>query len=174
MQTILGAGGDIGKLLAKELLNYTDRIRLVARNPQKVNNSDELFKADLTKREDVIAAIKDSAIVYLTVGLPYNIRVWQKKWPLIMQYVIEACLLHNVKLVFFDNVYMYDKGAMVHMTEESPVNPPSEKGRVRAQILKMLTNAMKQEALQALIARSADFYGPGAKNGLLNIGVINN
>lgn len=46
MQTILGANGTIGSVLAKELMNYTDRIRLVSRNPRKVNESDELFPAD--------------------------------------------------------------------------------------------------------------------------------
>lgn len=35
MQTILGAGGDIGTPLAKELRRYTDKVRLVARNPKK-------------------------------------------------------------------------------------------------------------------------------------------
>lgn len=37
MQTILGANGTIGSLLASELTTYTDRIRLVSRNPKKVN-----------------------------------------------------------------------------------------------------------------------------------------
>ena len=35
MQTILGANGTIGSVLAKELTNYTDKIRLVSRNPKK-------------------------------------------------------------------------------------------------------------------------------------------
>ena len=48
MQTILGANGTIGTLLAKELPAYTGEIRLVSRNPKKVNESDELFPADLT------------------------------------------------------------------------------------------------------------------------------
>lgn len=46
MQTILGAGGDIGTPLAKELRRYTDKVRLVARNPKKVNQDDELFAAN--------------------------------------------------------------------------------------------------------------------------------
>ena len=41
LQTILGAGGAIGNPLAKELTQYTQRIRLVSRNPQKVNPTDE-------------------------------------------------------------------------------------------------------------------------------------
>jgi uncharacterized protein YbjT (DUF2867 family) len=37
MQTILGANGTIGSVLAKELGAYTNQIRLVSRNPKKVN-----------------------------------------------------------------------------------------------------------------------------------------
>lgn len=40
MQTILGAGGNIGRLLAKELRNYTKEIRLTNRNPKKINDTD--------------------------------------------------------------------------------------------------------------------------------------
>ena len=53
MQTILGSGGAIGIPLAKELSKYTDLVRLVARHPKKVNESDELFTADLTNKEQV-------------------------------------------------------------------------------------------------------------------------
>ena len=67
-QTILGAGGAIGIELAKALTSYTSEIRLVSRNPKKINDNDELFPADLTHREDVFKAIAGSEIVYVTVG----------------------------------------------------------------------------------------------------------
>lgn len=46
MQTILCSGGAIGTELAKYLPNYTNQIRLVSRNPKKVNPTDELFSCD--------------------------------------------------------------------------------------------------------------------------------
>ena len=171
-QVILGAGGDIGKLLAKELKQYTDRVRLVARNPRQVNGDDELISANLLSAEQVDAAIAGTSIAYLVVGLKYDLRIWQRDWPLIIDNVINACLKHGVKLVFFDNVYSYDKQAIPHMTEESPLNPPSKKGKVRLAIVEKIRNAISQKGLKALIARSADFYGPGAKNGILNIMVL--
>ncbi|MFT3946930.1 MAG: NAD-dependent epimerase/dehydratase family protein [Agriterribacter sp.] len=174
MQTILGAGGDIGKLLAKELKKYTNKVRLVARNPQQVNGDDELFTANLLNADEVNAAVKGSAVAYLVVGLTYDVRIWQQQWPVIMQNVINACIANNCRLVFFDNVYMYDKTAIPDMTENSPVNPPSKKGKVRAQLVQMINDAMADKGLKAIIARSADFYGPGAKNGILNILVTNN
>jgi len=59
MQVILGAGGAIGNELAKELKNYTRKIRVVGRNPQKINYDDELFVADLTLKEQVDEAVKE-------------------------------------------------------------------------------------------------------------------
>jgi nucleoside-diphosphate-sugar epimerase len=160
MQTILGANGTIGSVLAKELSSYTDKIRLVSRNPRKVNDSDELFPADLSEPEIVDKAVAGSDVVYLVVGFDYKLKVWEEKWPGLMKATIEACIKHNARLVFFDNVYMYDIKAIPHMTEESAINPPSRKGNIRKQIAQMIMDEVKAGKLMALIARSADFYGP--------------
>lgn len=160
MQTILGANGTIGSILAKELTAYTDKIRLVSRNPKKVNDSDELFPADLSDPAQVEKAIAGSEVVYLLVGFEYNLKVWQEQWPRLMRAVIDACMKHQAKLVFFDNVYSYDIHAIPHMTEESPLNPPSKKGAVRRQLIDMIFKEVEAGKLQALVARAADFYGP--------------
>lgn len=168
MQTILGANGTIGSLLAKELMNYTDKIKLVSRKPRKVNETDELFPADLSNPAVVDQAVEGSDVVYLVVGFDYNVKVWEEKWPRLMIATIDACKKHNARLVFFDNVYMYDINAIPHMTEESPNNPPSKKGLVRKQIAQMIMDEVKAGKLMALIARSADFYGPDNDKSFVN------
>ena len=174
MQTILGANGTIGKVLARELLSYTDKIRLVSRNPRKVNESDELFPADLSKPEMVDRAVEGSEVVYLVVGLDYKLNVWEEQWPKLMRAVLDACIKYNSRLVFFDNVYMYDINAIPHMTEESSINPSSRKGEVRRQIAQMILDDIKAGRLLALIARSADFYGPdNEKSVVMEIGYKN-
>jgi nucleoside-diphosphate-sugar epimerase len=160
MQTILGANGTIGSLLAKELAIYTNKIRLVSRNPKKVNDNDELFPADLSDALRVEKAIEGSDVVYLLVGFEYSYKVWAEKWPPLMQATIDNCIKHNAKLVFFDNIYLYDLNTISHMTEDSAINAPSKKGKIRSEIAGMLMDAVKNGKLTALIARSADFYGP--------------
>ena len=157
MQTILGAGGSIGVELAKILPAYTDAIRLVSRTPQKINAGDELFPANITTAAEVDKAVKGSEVVYLTVGFPYRLKIWQERWPATMRNVIDSCKKHNARLVFFDNVYMYDRDYLQHMTEETPVRPTSKKGAIRQQIADMLMNEVKHGNLTALIARAADF-----------------
>src|SRR6476646_1977201 len=130
MQTILGANGAIGKSLAKELQRYTDKVRLVSRHPKKVNEGDELVTADLNNAAQTDAAVQGSEVVFLTAGLDYKLKVWQAQWPEIMRNVITACKKHNAKLVFFDNIYMYDKNSLDNITENAPINPPSKKGKI--------------------------------------------
>ncbi|MDL5514197.1 NAD(P)H-binding protein [Arenibacter sp. M-2] len=163
MQTILGAGGAIGIELAKALTEYTSKIRLVSRNPKKVNKSDQLVSADLLDRSKVFEAIQGSSIVYVTVGFPYNLKFWQQHWPKFIKNVIDACIEYNCKLVFFDNIYMYDANFLDGMNEETPINPPSKKGKIRTEVAAMIMDKVKEGRLEALIARSADFYGPSIK-----------
>ncbi len=161
MQTILGANGVIGKEISAHLPRFTNQIRQVGRNPQKVNATDELVKADLLNYQQTEAAVKGSEVVYLVAGLKYETKVWQRDWPIVMRNTIDACKKHNSKLVFFDNVYPYGYVNGV-MTENTPFNPTSNKGEVRAKIATMLLDETKAGNISSLIVRAADFYGPGA------------
>jgi nucleoside-diphosphate-sugar epimerase len=173
MQTILGSTGVIGKELAKTLPQYTNKIRLVSRNPKKINESDELFNANLFNADETMKAVEGSEIVYLTVGLQYDINVWRTQWPPLMKNVIDACKKNKSKFVFFDNVYSYGK-VNGWMTEESQTKPDSEKGKVRAELNEMVMNEVKQGNLKAIIAKAADFYGPETPLSFVNIMVFDN
>lgn len=164
MQTILGSGGAIGKELAKALTEYTQEIRLVSRNPIKVNPTDQLISADLLKPSELEKAVKGSSVVYVTIGFPYSLKVWEASWPKFIDKVIEACKKYGSNLVFFDNIYMYHSDFLNGMTEDTPFLPPSKKGKVRAEIATKILDEVEKGTLNALIARSADFYGPGIQN----------
>ena len=88
MQTILGSGGAISRELLPELVKYTDRIRLAARNPGTYSGKEELFKVDLLDADRTAMAVEGSDVVYLLAGLQYDIRVWKVSWPRIMDNVI--------------------------------------------------------------------------------------
>ncbi|MAT57609.1 MAG: NAD-dependent dehydratase [Ignavibacteriae bacterium] len=164
MQTILGTGGSVGSLLAKELLNYDSKIRLVSRNPKKVNPNDETFSADFKSKEQTSKAIEGSDVVYLIVGIEYKYSIWKTDWPLIMQNVIDGCLKNNSKLVFLDNIYMLGVESLNNVKEDSKINPCSKKGSVRAELNQMIFDAIQKKGLQAIIARAGDFYGPPPNN----------
>jgi nucleoside-diphosphate-sugar epimerase len=161
MQSVLGANGVIGREVSRLLPQYTDCVRQVSRNPRKVNDTDELHPADLLDPRATADAVAGSEVAYLVAGLAYDHRVWQDQWPRIMRNVIDACRHHRSRLVFFDNVYAYGRVDGL-MTEETPCNPCSRKGEIRARIATTLMEEAARGDLQALIVRAADFYGPGA------------
>ncbi len=161
-QTILGSGSALSDALARVLHKYSDGVRLVSRRPKQVTGDEELVQADLLEQDSVDQALKGSEIAYLTIGLEYDANEWLQKWPIVMHNVIQACQKHNVKLVFLDNVYMYGKVEGM-MDENTPYNPCSKKGEAREKVATMLQDAMAQGKIEAIIARSADFYGYGAE-----------
>jgi nucleoside-diphosphate-sugar epimerase len=174
MQVILGSSGIIGKEVARELhRNYTKDIRLVSRNPKAVNTTDQLFQADLTDEKQTFDAVKGADVAYLTVGIQYSAKAWQDQWPRIMRNVVNACMAHGTRLVFFDNVYAYGK-VDGWMTEETPYNPCSKKGAVRLGIINAMMDEVKKGHLQALIARAPDFYGPDTPLSFVSVIVFQN
>jgi nucleoside-diphosphate-sugar epimerase len=168
LQTILGASGIIGVELAKELNKRGKPLRLVSRKPPQLHLGEEIVSADLLDVDAVHNAVDGSAVVYLTAGLAYDTRVWKAQWPVIIQNVLSACRERRARLVFFDNVYMYGP-VEGWMTEETPMNPSSEKGKIRAAMVQTLLEASGEGKVDVRIGRSADFYGPGAKNGIPNV-----
>lgn len=174
MQTILGANGQIAEELARELRRqFTTDIRLVSRNPKKINDTDATFPADLLDAEATDKAVKGSAIAYLTVGLPMDSQMWEERFPVMMRNVIEACKKHRCKLVFFDNTYMYAKTAEPQ-TEESSFKPVGRKSTVRAKIAEMFLAEMTSKNIEAVICRAPEFYGPGKTQSITNSLIFDN
>lgn len=174
MQTILGANGQIGEELARELKrNFTPDIRIVSRNARKVNDTDTVFSADLSIREQAIEAVKGSEIAYFTLGLPISSDLWEQQFPLITQNVIDACKINGAKLVFFDNTYMYPQDDRV-LTEQTPFAPVGRKGKVRKAMAEMVLREMQTGGLEAVICRAPEFYGPGKTQSITNTLLFNN
>src|SRR5262249_13560112 len=142
MITILGAGGVIANDVVKLLSARRQPFRLVARHARAVSAGAEVISADLSDKDQTIRAVAGSSIVHLLAGLKYDHNFWAEMWPRIMANTIEACKRAHAKLIFFDNVYMYGKASGA-MTEETPFNPCSKKGEVRAKIATSLINECK-------------------------------
>lgn len=167
MYTILGAGGSVSNELVKLLSARKVPFRTVSRHLASTPGAAESRAADLSRHEQTLDAVAGSDVVFLLVGLKYDHKLWAEQWPRIIDNTVDACKRAKAKLVFFDNVYMYGK-VIGLMTEDTPFNPTSKKGEVRAQIASSLINEWKSGELTAMIARAADFYGPDAKNGMAN------
>jgi len=168
---VIGSGGAIAYSLVPQLISEGKNVTVVSRSGRPVKGADAVA-ADALNSEELSAAIPEGSVVYVLAGLPYRISVWRAQWPPLIDNVIRICAEKQALLVFFDNVYMYGpvEGAM---TETAPHRPTSEKGKVRAHLADRLLEAFSSGRVKGVIARSADFYGPGAdSNGIPNLIIL--
>ncbi|WP_224089008.1 NAD-dependent epimerase/dehydratase family protein [Arthrobacter sp. StoSoilB13] len=172
MQTILGANGQIAMELARELhRNHTQDLRLVSRNPRKVNESDAPVKADLLDLSQTTAAVEGSDVVYFTAGLPANTQLWEQQFPTMLRNALDASRATGAKFVYFDNTYMYPQDDRIQ-TEETPFVPNGRKGKVRAAMASMVLEEMARGDIPILIGRAPEFYGPGRTQSFTNALII--
>jgi len=172
MQTILGATGQIAVELARELArNYTTELRLVSRNPRKVNENDEVVVANLLDAEQTAAAVQGSDVVYFTAGLPPDTVVWEAQFPTMLRNALDATRAAGAKFVYFDNTYMYPQDDRV-LKEDAPFAPNGRKGKVRAEMAAMVLEEMAKGDIPVLIGRAPEFYGPGKTQSFTNALVI--
>ncbi|GAB2730574.1 NAD-dependent epimerase/dehydratase family protein [Comamonas sediminis] len=172
MQTILGANGQIATELARALKrHYTQNLRLVSRQPRKVNGTDALVRADLLDAIQTLDAVRGSEVVYFTAGLPPDSALWETQFPAMLRNALDASRAAGAKFVYFDNTYMYPQSAQ-RQTEETVFAPRGRKGRVRALMAEMVLAEMQRGDIPVAIARAPEFYGPGKTQSVTNTLVI--
>ncbi|MCA8023456.1 SDR family oxidoreductase [Burkholderia metallica] len=172
MQTILGANGQIATELARELRRvHTGDIRLVSRNPRKVNDTDSLVSANLLDASQTAQAVKGSSIVYFTAGLPPDTQLWETQFPVMLKNALDACRAEGARFAYFDNTYMYPQNNRLQ-TESTPFAPVGRKGKVRAAMASMVLEEMARADIPVLIGRAPEFYGPGKTQSFTNALVI--
>lgn len=82
-----------------------------------------------------------------------------------MENTIEACAVTNANLIFFATVYMYGPSPLdIPFDENSTKEPTTKKGLARKKTTDLLLKAIADKRVNAVIGRSADFYGPYAVN----------
>ncbi|NVN38371.1 SDR family oxidoreductase [Komagataeibacter swingsii] len=172
MQTILGANGQIATELARTLhQHHAGALRLVSRNPCKVNEDDTLMAANLLDAGQTTQAVKGSRIVYFTAGLPPDSRLWEEQFPVMLKNALQACRAAGASFAYFDNTYMYPQNSQIQ-TEKTRFAPVGRKGRVRAAMATMVLQEMGRGDIPMLIARAPEFYGPGKTQSFTNALII--
>ncbi|MEU6994517.1 NAD-dependent epimerase/dehydratase family protein [Streptomyces sp. NPDC046465] len=165
LHTVLGAG-PAGTALAEELVRRGHPVRLVDRSgdhPGLVGV--ERFTADVSSAEGARAAVAGAAVVYHCVNVGYHLQV--EVMPRIQEAVLGAVRESGARLVVLDTVYPYGETRGAVMTEDSPWNATSRKGRMRAELDSAYLDAHREGPARVVLGRSADFFGPGVLNSSL-------
>ena len=136
---VLGAGGGIGNAVVWELAGRGLRVRAVSRDGRaRVPDGVEACAADLTRPEGAARACADAAVVYHCVQPRYT--RWAEEFPALNATIVAAVTEAGAKLVVADNLYMYGP-ISGPISETSPQEPQSKKGRLRKQLAASLLAA---------------------------------
>ncbi|MEM9069422.1 MAG: NAD-dependent epimerase/dehydratase family protein [Myxococcota bacterium] len=158
--TIFGAG-QIGLPLAARLASQGTEVRLVRRGlPGPDIDGVTWCQGDVRDPDFAAACTEGAAVVYNCMN-PAAYHRWPTLLPPLVRGVLRATRRAGARLVCLDNLYMY--GAPDGpMREDSPLQPCSEKGALRAELAAELQDAHQRGDVEIAIGRASDFFGPSA------------
>lgn len=157
LHVVLGAG-QIGTLLTDALLSRGERVRQVRRGaPGPAREGLEWRSGDLSNPVFAEEVMRGANVAYHAVNARYH--EWAKLLPGLNQGILEGASRTGTKLVVLDNLYMYGRPDGP-MTEDSPIQPCSKKGAIRARLSEELLDAHSKGRARVVIGRASDFFGP--------------
>ncbi|WP_134683566.1 NAD-dependent epimerase/dehydratase family protein [Brevibacillus migulae] len=169
---VLGASGGMGFSLVNELVSRGIDTTAFARSAEKL---EALFahqslvtikSGDVFKLNDLIGACEGVDVIFHSINIPYP--EWKEKQPKLMANVLEAARQVSAKLFIVDNIYSYGRSPGQSVTEMTPKQPHTKKGKIRLQ-LEQMAFAAHEQGVPVILAHFPDFYGPNAGQTLLHV-----
>ena len=165
IDVVLGATGGTGNALVRTLHDRGHRVRAVSRKGDAdVPDGVERAAGDVTNLDDLKRVLQGATIVYHCAQPPYT--AWEREFPSMNRTILAAAEHAEAKLVFADNLYMYDP-SLGPINEATPETAPGERSRLRAAMADELLAAHREGHVRVSIGRSSDYYGPGGLNSTL-------
>jgi nucleoside-diphosphate-sugar epimerase len=119
------------------------------------------MSGDAADPDFCLRAAAGATTVYHCMNPPYDAKVWAELVPRYMDNLIAAAGRAKARLVVLDNVYMLGAANGRRLSEDTPMNPRSRKGEIRARAAERLLDAHRRGEVVATTGRASDFYGPG-------------
>jgi nucleoside-diphosphate-sugar epimerase len=165
---VIGVTGGIGGEVAQALIRRGWQVRALHRNPDAVSLPEGLrdkvqwVKGDAMRREDVVAAAKGvTTIVHAANPPKYN--NWRGLALPMLDNTIAAARASGARVLFPGTIYNFGDDAFPVLSEYSPQNPHTRKGRIRVEMEQRL-QAATADGVRVLIVRAGDYFGPRAGN----------
>jgi len=160
---VLGATGGVGGALTEVLLTRGWAIKALTRDPARAaadrNPKIQWIHGDAMDRDAVVAAAAGVSLVVHAVNPP-GYRDWDKLVLPMMDNSIAAAGAAGARVLLPGTVYNYGPDAFPLLREDSPQQPLTRKGKIRA----AMERRLKESGVPALVVRAGDFFG-GGKSG---------
>jgi len=173
---ILGATGGIGAEVAIALIRSGWRVRGLYRPPMRAAHrlpelsAMEWIAGDAMRQQEVVAAANGADVIVHGVNPP-GYRNWRGLALPMLENAIAAAQASGARLVFPGTVYNFGPDALPRLTESSPQNPVTRKGKIRVEMEQRL-QAASREGVRSLIVRAGDYFGPRSANSWFAQGLV--
>jgi nucleoside-diphosphate-sugar epimerase len=159
LHVVFGTGA-IGRAILEELLLRGKTVRMVNRSGkmEEVPTGVEVVATDLYNPANVRQVTLGARVVYQSSQPNYH--EWPEKFPPLQQSIIAGLTDSGAKLVLVENLYMYGPTHGTPMTEDTPHNAHTRKGKTRSKMSQAAFAAHQQGKLRVTSGRGSDFFGP--------------
>lgn len=169
---VLGASGGVGGEVMRALRRHGWAIRALTRNPAGATvDGVTWLRGNALLRDDVVSAAKGTQIIIHAVNPP-GYRGWAEQVVPMIDNTIAAAEQWDARIVFPGTVYNYGPDAGAVISETSPQNPLTRKGKLRVAMERHLSEAAAAGRVRALVVRAGDYFGPRAGNNWFSQGLI--
>jgi len=158
---VLFGAGQVGHALAGLLLHAGKRVRIAKRSTAGAPQGAEVIQGDATDPVFCAQAAQGAATVYHCMNPPYNARLWAELVPHWLDNLIAAAGRAGARIVVLDSVYMLGRPGGRPLDDDTPLNPCSRKGEIRARATERLFEAHRRGDVLGTAGRASDYYGPG-------------
>jgi nucleoside-diphosphate-sugar epimerase len=159
LHVIFGTG-PLGKWTMRELVRLGKRVRMVNRSGE-VNDAPsgvEVVRGDAYDAASTTALTKGATVVYQCAQPAYH--EWVEKFPPLQAAIMQGAIANGAKFIVGDNLYMYGDPHGQIISEASPYQTHTRKGRIRMQMAEAVMEAHHSGKVRAAIGRASDFIGP--------------
>ncbi|QJR20370.1 NAD(P)H-binding protein [Pelagibacterium halotolerans] len=162
---VLGATGGVGGAIAGALLARGWAVRGLARDLEAARRNGpagvQWVGGDAMSRADVSRGAEGVSVIVHAVNPP-GYKDWDRLVLPMIDNTIAAARAVGARIALPGTVYNFDPAQTPVLSEASPQNPKSVKGRIRAELEARLERAAPE--VESLIVRAGDFFGPGARS----------
>lgn len=160
LHVVFGAG-QVGPFLARILRDAGHRVRVAKRSPADLGDGIEVRTGDAADPAFCRESARGATAVYHCMNPGYDAELWRRLLPVYQENLVAAAGAAGARLVVLDNLYMLGRDVRGPITEDTPWNPCSRKGEIRAEVAARFMESHHRGDVRLAVARSSDFYGPG-------------
>jgi nucleoside-diphosphate-sugar epimerase len=159
LHVIFGTG-PLGKWTARELVKMGHQVRLINRSgtAKDLPEGAEVVKGDAYNLALNKELTKGAAVVYQCAQPEYY--EWTSKFMPMQAAILDAVAANGAKFIAAENIYMYGDTRGRPMTEDTPYDAHTKKGKVRQAMTEAVFATHQAGKVRAASVRGSDFFGP--------------